>query len=158
MIVGVTPYNVKWLGTDYRILLSAKETGSRLGLFESLDQPGYGPPRHIHNNEDETFQIQSGEVEFWMNGQTRIHGPGNVVFVPRGTEHTFRVVSDLPARMLTVMTPGGFEGFFAEMARQNCRIPEDMARIVAVGERFNLTFTGPPLNVSVPGDCETQAP
>ncbi len=139
------PHNVVWLGTSYKIHLTAEQTGSRIGVFESIDQPGYGPPRHIHNREDETFHIQSGEIEFWMNGQTRIERAGSVVFVPRGTEHTFRVLGNLPARMLAIMTPGGFEGFFAEMARLNCRIPEDMERIAAVGSHFNLSFTGPPL-------------
>jgi len=142
------PYTVQWLGTSYRICLTAEQTASRLGMFESLDQPGYGPPRHIHNDEDETFQIQSGEVEFWMNGQTCIAGPGCVVHVPRGTEHTFRVLGDRPARMLTVMTPGGFEGFFAEMAKHKCRIPDDMDQIAAIGARFGLTFTGPPLGAA----------
>lgn len=145
MTTGSVPYSVRWLGTTYRISLTAEQTGSRIGMFESLDQPGYGPPRHIHNHEDETFHVQSGEVEFWMDGETRLEGPGSVVFVPRGTEHAFRVVGDLPARMLTIMTPGGFEGFFAEMARHNCRIPEDMDQIAAIGACFGLTFTGPPL-------------
>lgn len=148
MTTNSVPYSVQWLGATYRIMLTAEQTGSRIGMFESLDQPGYGPPRHIHNREDETFYIQSGEVEFWMGGQTRLEGPGSVVFVPRGAEHTFRVVGDLPARMLTVMTPGGFESFFAEMARHHCRIPEDMDEIAAIGARFGLTFTGPPLGAA----------
>jgi len=50
--------------------------------------------------------------------------------------------------MLTVMTPGGFEGFFAEMAERNCRIPDDMDQIAAIGARFGLTFTGPPLGAA----------
>ncbi|WP_434723070.1 cupin domain-containing protein [Mesorhizobium sp. RIZ17] len=148
MAAASVPYTVQWLGTSYRICLTAEQTASRLGMFESLDQPGYGPPRHIHNDEDETFQIQSGEVEFWMNGQTRIVGPGCVVHVPRGTEHTFRVLGERPARMLTVMTPGGFEGFFAEMAERKCRIPDDMDQVAAIGARFGLTFTGPPLGLA----------
>ncbi|MFC3166376.1 cupin domain-containing protein [Ciceribacter thiooxidans] len=148
MVARSVPYSVEWLGTTYRISLTAAQTQTRVGIFESLDQPGYGPPRHIHNREDETFHIQSGEVEFWMNGQRRLEGPGSVVFVPRGTEHTFRVIGDLPARMLTIMTPGGFERFFAEMAKHNCRIPEDMDQVAAIGARFGLTFTGPPLGAA----------
>ncbi len=147
MEAQTVPYDTSWLGTAYKIMLTPAETGGHLGLFESLDQPGYGPPRHIHNKEDETFYVLSGEVEFWMNGQTRMAGPGNTIFVPRGTEHTFRVAGELPARMLTMMTPGGFEGFFAEMAKHRCRIPEDMDQVAEIGEQFNLTFTGPPLGV-----------
>ena len=136
---------VQWLGTQYKTLLCAQQTGSRLGVFESLDQPGYGPPRHIHKAEDETFYVLSGEVAFWQEGQTTRHGPGEVVFIPRGQNHTFRIIGQVPARMITVMTPGGFEGFFAEMAEGQYQIPQDMDQIAAISARYNLEFTGPPL-------------
>ncbi|WP_372839766.1 cupin domain-containing protein [Phaeovulum sp.] len=139
------PETIEWQGTRYRTLLPASQTGARLSIFESLDQPGYGPPRHIHKTEDETFYVLAGEVEFWLEGQTTRHGPGEVVFVERGRQHTFRVLGEMPARMVTVMTPGGFDGFFAEMAKGRYRIPEDMAQIAAIGAKYNLEFTGPPL-------------
>lgn len=145
MVKTASPNTVEWMGTTYQILLSSQQTDASIGIFESLDQPGYGPPRHIHHREDETFYILSGEVEFWMAGVSRMAGPGEVVFVPRGTEHTFRIIGDLPARMLTAMTPGGFEGFFIAMAENNFRIPQDMDQIANTGANFHLSFTGPPL-------------
>jgi len=67
------------------------------------------------------------------------------MFVPRGKEHTFRVVSDTPCRHLVILTPGGFEGFFSEMAANAYRIPEDMPAIAECAARYRLSFTGPPL-------------
>ncbi len=145
MAQRTSPEQIEWLGTRYKILLDMSQTGARLGIFESIDQPGYGPPRHIHKAEDETFYILAGEVEFWQEGVSTRHSAGEVVFIERGREHTFRVIGEMPARMLTVMTPGGFEGFFAEMAKGQFRIPQDMAQIAAIGERFKLELTGPPL-------------
>jgi quercetin dioxygenase-like cupin family protein len=142
---STTLQEVVWLGTTYKTKLSAAQTGGRLSIFESLDQPGYGPPRHIHKAEDETFYILAGEVEFWQAGRTTHHGPGEVVFIEQGAEHTFRIIGDMPARMVTVMSPGGFEGFFAEMAARQFRIPQDMAHIAVIGAKYNLEFTGPPL-------------
>lgn len=136
---------VEWLGTRYKTLLAASQTGGRLSIFESLDQPGFGPPRHVHKAEDETFYMLAGEVEFWLEGRTTQHGPGEVVFIEKGREHTFRIIGEMPARMVTVMTPGGFDGFFAEMAKGQYRIPQDMAQIAAIGAKYNLEFTGPPL-------------
>jgi hypothetical protein len=72
-------------------------------------------------------------------------GVGQAVFVPRGREHTFRVAGDTPCGHLVILTPGGFEGFFADMARGGFRIPEDMEQIGASAARHNLRFTGPPL-------------
>lgn len=139
------PLPVEWQGTLYKTLLTAAQTAGTLSIFESLDQPGYGPPRHVHKAEDETFYVLAGEVEFWRDGETTRHGPGEVVFVPRGRNHTFRILGTSPARMVTVMTPGGFDGFFAEMAEGQYRIPQDMGPIAAIAARYNLEFTGPPL-------------
>jgi hypothetical protein len=44
-----------------------------------------------------------------------------------------------------ILTPGGFEGFFAEMAAGQFRMPEDMAAIEESARRHHLRFTGPPL-------------
>ena len=87
----------------------------------------------------------SGDVEFWLNGERMVRGPGQTAFVPRGTAHTFRVLGHQPSRHLTILTPGGFEGFFAEMAAGGYRIPEDMGAVAEIAARFHLTFTGPPL-------------
>ncbi|WP_256481251.1 hypothetical protein [Ciceribacter sp. RN22] len=34
------------------------------------------------------------------------------------------------------------------MAEHDCRIPEDMDQVAAIGARFGLTFTGPPLGAA----------
>ena len=52
--------------------------------------------------------------------------PDEAMSDPRRREHTFRVVGDQPSRHLLVLTPGGFESFFADMAQGGFRIPEDM--------------------------------
>ena len=139
--------NFGWQQTQYRLLLTSEGTAGRQSVFESVTQPGGGPPRHTHDDADETFVILSGDVVFWLNGTEIAKGPGEVVFVPRGAEHTFQVVGALPARMLTVLSPGGFEGFFQEMAAGQFRIPQDMQDITKIAERYQLTFTGPPIAV-----------
>ncbi|WP_372350838.1 cupin domain-containing protein [Streptomyces sp. KL116D] len=47
-------------------------------------------------------------------------GPGDFVFIPRGTRHRFKNVGDADARMLFLFTPGGHEKFFVE----NGDVPE----------------------------------
>ena len=139
------PNQVQWNGTQYDIQLQAADTGGALGVFASVCPAESGPPRHVHAAEDETFHILSGEVLFWMEGAERVAQAGDTVFVPRGQAHSFKVIGPRPARMLTIMTPGGFEGFFREMAEGQFRIPQDMAAIDTIAARYGLTFTGPPL-------------
>lgn len=136
---------IEWLGARYKTILAPAETGGAMSIVDSVSPPGGGPPRHVHEREDETFVILSGECEFWLEGQTFTRSAGESVFVPRGKEHTFRVVGAELCRHLLILTPGGFEGFFAEMAQGRFRIPEDMEQIESSAARHTLRFTGPPL-------------
>lgn len=141
------PDSIEWAGTLYRTILSTEATGGAMSIVDSVSPPAYGPPRHIHHDADETFIILSGEVELWLDGDTMIKGPGETAFIPRGKEHTFRVIGTQPSRHLVILTPGGFEGFFADMAAGQFRIPEDMGQINESAARHHLEFTGPPLGV-----------
>lgn len=134
---------LEWRGTTYRTILTTAESGGAMSIVDSRCPAESGPPRHVHAREDEIFVVLEGEVEFWLAGQTLRRGAGGTAFVPRGAEHTYRTVTE--ARMLTILTPGGFEGFFAEMAQGAFRIPEDMPAVVESAARHHLAFTGPPL-------------
>lgn len=136
---------VSWLHSVYRILITPAETNGQLGMFSVIGKPNSGPPRHIHHNEDEVIHLVEGDVHFWLEGETFVRGAGDTVFIPRGKEHTFHIVGDSPARFVTCVTPGGFESFFASVAKRGLEIPRHSAEINAVAARFGCEFTGPPL-------------
>ena len=135
----------EWLGVTYRTVLSSEATGGAMSIVDSASPARSGPPRHIHHDADETFIILSGELEIWLDGETFVRGAGDTVFIPRGREHTFRVISDHGSRKYIILTPGGFEGFFHEMGVSRPAIPQGMDAINEAAARFHMTFTGPPL-------------
>lgn len=137
---------VEWLGVQYKTILTPERTGGAMSIVDSWSPAGSGPPQHIHQNEDETFVILTGSCKIWMAGEEFTASAGESVFIPRGTEHTFKVTEDAPSRHLVILTPGGFEGFFADMAAGQFRIPEDMPAIEDSAKRHNMAFTGPPLD------------
>ncbi len=139
------PGTIEWLGVIYKTILSSEATHGAMSIVESLSPVGSGPPRHVHEREDETFVLLTGRCRFWLEGDEFEKVPGETVFVPRGKEHTFQVTGSEPSRHLVVLTPGGFENFFADMARGRFRIPEDMTQIEESAKRNNMRFTGPPL-------------
>lgn len=141
------PDAIEWLGVHYRTILATATTDGAMSITDSVSPPGSGPPRHVHHDADETFVMLTGDAEFWLEGERFTRGPSQTVFVPRGKEHTFRIVSDVPARHLVILTPGGFEGFFAEMATRQFLMPDDMPAITEIASRYHLTFTGPPLGM-----------
>jgi mannose-6-phosphate isomerase-like protein (cupin superfamily) len=140
-----------WLVGDLiEVRLSAEDTGGAYSMIEETTPPGGGPPPHIHANEDEAFCVLEGEVEFLLGGGTVPAGVGTCVHVPRGTLHTFKNVGTSPSRVLGVLTPGGFEGFFLEAgepAAGGSPAPEgepDVERIVEIGKRYGLEIPPPP--------------
>jgi len=146
MDLTAKPETIEWLGVQYKTILSPSQSGGTLSIVDSLSPVGSGPPRHVHEKEDETFVILSGTCKIWIDGEETLAGPGQSVFIPRGTNHTFKVVGTEPSRHLVILTPGGFEEFFVEMAAGNFQIPADMPAIEEAARRHNLVFTGPPLD------------
>lgn len=134
---------VTWMGSEYRTTVSSTDSAGLLGMFESRVPAGEGPPVHIHHNEDEVLHVLEGEYDFWLDGTVTRGTPGSSIFLPRGVPHTFRVAGDRPGRNLAIVSPGGFEAFFTEVARRGLTIPADMAELVEVGGLYGLEFVGP---------------
>lgn len=46
-----------------------------------------GPPKHIHTDFDEVFQVANGELTVWVEGEIKKVRPGEVLRIPKGTAH-----------------------------------------------------------------------
>ena len=119
------------------IRIAADQTGGSLGCFEAEVPAGEGPPFHIHEKEEEVFRVLQGRFAFWCNGTRVDLTEGGVICVPRGSVHRFQNIGASLGRLMVVMTPGGFEGFFPAVAQEPGATPE---RICQIGEQFNIRF------------------
>ncbi|MGV3614389.1 MAG: cupin domain-containing protein [Fimbriimonas sp.] len=95
-----------------RLILSAQETDGQFMVAQTTVLPGGCPPMHSHLHEDELWVVTEGQFEFIVNGETRIVGPGTVVYSPAGDVHRFRCVSETPGKFTILVTGGNFERFF----------------------------------------------
>jgi mannose-6-phosphate isomerase-like protein (cupin superfamily) len=121
------------------LLATRDQTGGALGLFRQTIAPKSGPPMHIHRAEDEFFYVVSGEFKFKL-GDRIVNAPArSIVFVPRGTVHTFQNVGTEPGVLLVGVTPGGLEKMFAE--RQGVD-PETNRMLM---KKHSMEEVGPPL-------------
>ena len=135
---------VNVLGKPMVIRIHGRDTGGVVSVVESHDAPGDGPPRHIHHREDETFQILEGEYEFMVGGKTIPAKPGTTLFAPRGIPHTYRYLGQTPGRLMCVITPAGFEGFFEEIGALSPQLQQDIPRVLEIGKKYGLEFPPPP--------------
>lgn len=86
-------------------------------LCEAIEPPASGAALHRHPTFDETFIICEGHYEFQLDETMLNLGPGDVVFVPRGTLHRFVSIGPEIGRQLIISSPGGiFDAFIAEVA------------------------------------------
>jgi quercetin 2,3-dioxygenase len=121
------------------ILARREQTGGALGLFRQIIAPKSGPPTHIHRANDEFFYIVSGEFKFKVGDRVVNTPVRSIVFVPRGTAHTFENVGTEPGVLLVGVTPGGLEQMFAE--RQS--VDSETERTLM--EMHSMEVVGPPL-------------
>jgi quercetin dioxygenase-like cupin family protein len=131
------------LGIPMYLRLHGRDTGGIASAVESHDLPGGGPPPHVHEREDETFQILAGEYEWTVGGKTFIAREGATVFAPRGIPHTYRYVGERPGRLMCLITPAGFEGFFEAINDLSPQQQQDISRVMEIARKFGLQFPQP---------------
>lgn len=98
-------------------LLESGTTGGGFALVEhTLPPRALGAPVHRHANEDEYSYVLEGRLGAQLGDEVIEAGPGELVRKPRGQAHTFWNAGDEPLRFLEIISPGGFEGYFRELA------------------------------------------
>src|SRR5438876_10458738 len=142
----------RWfLGALCTIKSSADKTGGRVAVTENWAPRGHGSPLHVHHREDEWFYVLSGELTFWIDGETTIAREGSFVYGPRDVPHTFAVSSE-EARFLLVVQPAGFENFLLALSEPApsptlppaSAEPPALDAMMAAAATFELEVLGPP--------------
>jgi mannose-6-phosphate isomerase-like protein (cupin superfamily) len=118
---------------------SGESTGGALSVFEEVP-PMADTPRHVHSNEDELFYVLEGEHVIEVGDREFRAGPGATVFAPRGVPHAQRRVAAGEGRLLVLTTPGGFDGFFRELAAADAAGTLGPDAYAAASEKYGITW------------------
>ena len=104
-------------GMGARFMIDGETAGGGFSLVEHpIDPRSLAAPLHRHANEDEYSYVLEGRVGVQLGDDVLEAGPGDLVFKPRGQWHAFWNPGDEPARLLEIISPAGFERYFAEIA------------------------------------------
>lgn len=143
--------SVWFLNNLTTVKATAESTRGAYGLLEQQVPSGFSPPLHVHYREDEAFWVLEGTLTIRCGDRTFAAPAGSYAFLPRGVPHTFVVESDMPARILTLISPGGGEGFFvaagrpAEYEALPAMVPLDRDALARVAVQFGMELVGPPM-------------
>lgn len=162
-VVGASDGRWGFLGSiGVRFMIEGDDAGERFSLVEHPMSPrALAAPVHRHNREDEYSYVLTGKMGALLGDEVLTAGPGDLVFKPRGQWHTFWNAGEEPCRILEMISPAGFERFFAELsdlggvagtspetlgalcARYELEMrPETVPELL---ERFDLKFPGEPI-------------
>jgi mannose-6-phosphate isomerase-like protein (cupin superfamily) len=125
-----------------RFLLRSEQTGGRFALLEhTIPARSLGAPIHTHQNEDEYSFVLAGRMGAQIGDEVLDAGPGELVEKPRGIPHAFWNAGDEETRLLELISPGGFEQYFADMASLlNVEGPPDVTAIAEVQAKYGLSM------------------
>ena len=114
-------------GSLWSILADGKQTGGVYLMVEMLVPRGGGQIPHIHKDQDEVFYILEGTAQVLVGDHVEMANKGDLVFIPRGILHGFRVESE-SLLFLNLHTPAGLEKMlpiFADVAAARTLPPPD---------------------------------
>jgi mannose-6-phosphate isomerase-like protein (cupin superfamily) len=126
-------------------MAAGHQTGGRFDFFEMNIEYLTGPGLHWHAKQDDTFYVLEGILTVQFGDEVIDLGPGDFISIPPKTPHTFDNVrrDQPPVRVINLMTPGGYDGLFAE----NEQLARDgtVQQQQAINAKYEVTYCGPTL-------------
>lgn len=157
---GLRPYvlapaqaeTFQFLETLMTIYAGVESTDGTCTVVDCIAPAGFSPPLHTHHYAHEAFLLLEGDGLMVMCDGQQFHAePGSFIWLPKRLSHSFRVEGTTPARLLTLLWPGGFDDYVRGTVRitNQCgstSYPADMSELLRrLGHQHGIDIVGPPL-------------
>jgi mannose-6-phosphate isomerase-like protein (cupin superfamily) len=139
-VLGPKDGRAGFLGSiGVRFMINGSESGGGFSLVEHpMSAHALAAPLHRHTREDEYSFVIEGRVGALLGDEVVFGSPGDLIFKPRNQWHTFWNAGDEPARLLEIISPAGFEQFFAELVDLGGVTRADPETLGALSKRYGL--------------------
>ena len=134
--------NLGSIGVVFKLF--GKDTGGQLSVVEHPFPVGALVPPHVHTREDEFSIVTEGEIGFRSGDKEVVLAAGGYIAKPRNELHTMWNAGASPARMIEIISPAGFEGFFWELADLLAAGPPSESLVGQVADKYGLLFQDAP--------------
>ena len=129
------------IGVQFK--LWGADTNGAVSVVEHPFPVGALVPAHLHTREDEYSIVLEGEIGFRSGDREAVLGPGGYITKPRNELHAMWNAGSVPARMIEIISPAGFEHFFREVVELvESGEPAD-ADVADLAARYGLRFGEP---------------
>ena len=130
-------------GVGVQFKIDAEDVGGNVSVVEHPFDVGALVPPHVHHLEDEVSIVIEGRIGFRSEDKEVVLSEGGYIVKPRGEVHAMWNAGDVPARMIEIITPAGFDKFFRELANLNAQGRPAPAQVAELAERYELPFAEP---------------
>jgi quercetin dioxygenase-like cupin family protein len=134
--------NLGTIGVVFKLF--GEQTNGLVSIVEHPFPVGACVPPHLHTLEDEYSIVTEGEIGFRSGDREVVLGAGGYITKPRGETHAMWNAGQVPARMIEVISPAGFEHFFWGVGEAAAQGPPDPEVIAALAEKHGLVMGGAP--------------
>jgi quercetin dioxygenase-like cupin family protein len=132
-------------GRDLVFKVTGDDTGGAFDYFIVEVAPKGGPPLHVHHAQEETIHVLSGRFKIQIGDEVFRCDEGGFAYLPSGVPHAFLNLTDEPAEVIVVYTPGGGHKFYEELGPLARDGTPDRSAVAAVFEKYGMNLLGPPL-------------
>jgi quercetin dioxygenase-like cupin family protein len=99
--------------------VTSAQSAGQVCVVDLIAPPGGGPPPLHSHPSGEVFTVLEGQVSIYRGDPTNPSrselATGDVAYVPGGEPHTFRNLTEKPARLMLTFVPGAtMEQFFLQ--------------------------------------------
>jgi quercetin dioxygenase-like cupin family protein len=134
-------------GRDLIFKLTGDDTGGAFDYFLVGVAPHGGPPLHVHHMQEETLHVMKGRFKVRIGDAIFYCEEGDFAYLPSGVPHAFLNLTDEPAQVIVVYTPGGSHRFFEEFGEIARSGPPDPKVLGPIFEKYDMSLLGPPLTL-----------
>jgi len=136
---------IRAFGQEAHVLVSSEQTGDASCVLRFFIPPGNVTPTHLHRATDETFLIESGEIEVNRGGELLRGRKGDAIYLPKGIPHGLRVGNDEGVTLVVCVVPsGGFDRYFAACAEEFKKSEPEMPLLVKLAAGYGIEFQSGP--------------
>ena len=132
-------------GRELIFKVTGEDTGGAFDYFIVEVAPGGGPPLHVHHKQEETIHVLKGRFKVKIGDEVFHLEEGGFAYLPSKVRHAFLNLTDDPAEVIVVYTPGGGHKFYEELGPLSRSGPRDTKAIAALFAKYDMTLLGPPL-------------
>jgi mannose-6-phosphate isomerase-like protein (cupin superfamily) len=123
--------------------LWGEDTNGAVSIVEHPFPVGALVSPHLHTREDEYSIVTEGQIGFRSGDREVVLGSGGYITKPRGEMHAMWNAGPVPARMIEVISPAGFEGFFCELSELVAGEPPPLDAVVKLADSYGLVLGEP---------------